>query len=311
MILCLGTTHAVQRTMIFPRLVLGEVNRAVETRDTAAGKALNAAKVIRTLEEPVLTSGFLGGDTGRLIVNDLERIGARTDFVWLDTPTRICVTVVDRSGAATELVEETQPAPGSKWQELLDALPRLFSQAEIAVLSGSLPPQAPQDFYATCVQLAAEKNVPVVLDARGKPLLEALPLRPFVAKPNRAELAETTGLPVETDDQLRAAVARLCQMGAQWAAVTLGAEGAIVSDGTRFWRLKVPKIDAVSAVGSGDAFAGGLAVGLLRGQGIPESCRLGAACGAANAMTPFSGHVDPAKVSELVGRIELESHAGK
>ena len=38
MIVCLGTTPAVQRVMVFNRVETGGVNRAVETIDGAAGK---------------------------------------------------------------------------------------------------------------------------------------------------------------------------------------------------------------------------------------------------------------------------------
>ncbi len=64
MILCVGTTPAVQRVMIFRKLALDEVNRASSTLDGVAGKSINVAKVLKSLgEEPVAVS-FLGGDRG-------------------------------------------------------------------------------------------------------------------------------------------------------------------------------------------------------------------------------------------------------
>ena len=54
MILCIGTTPAAQRVMIFRKLVLEGVNRAVLTLDGVAGKSVNVAKVLHALGQPVV-----------------------------------------------------------------------------------------------------------------------------------------------------------------------------------------------------------------------------------------------------------------
>jgi fructose-1-phosphate kinase PfkB-like protein/tetratricopeptide (TPR) repeat protein len=60
-----------------------------------------------------------------------------------------------------------------------------------------------------------------------------------------------------------------------------------------------------SAVGSGDAFVGGLAVGLSRDLSADDTLRLAAACGAANARTPEPGWFDPRDVSTLLRDIVI------
>ena len=61
MILCLGTTPAVQRVMVFRSLAIDAVNRAVTTLDGIAGKSINVAKVLRVLGERPMATGFLNG----------------------------------------------------------------------------------------------------------------------------------------------------------------------------------------------------------------------------------------------------------
>ncbi|MEO6434978.1 MAG: PfkB family carbohydrate kinase, partial [Tepidisphaeraceae bacterium] len=131
--------------------------------------------------------------------------------------------------------------------------------------------------------------------------------RPFLVKPNRAELAKTLDISIELDAALRDAIKRLIAMGPAWAIVTQGKDGAIVSDGSRFWRVRSPKIVAVNPIGSGDSLAGGLACALSRGQQMPEAAKLGIACGAANAMTLLPGHVRPDDVAALTEQIVLET----
>ena len=64
----------------------------------ASGKPINVARVLHTLGRRPLASGFVGGETGKFIRRDLDEIGLAHDFVEVEPATRICVTVVDRSG---------------------------------------------------------------------------------------------------------------------------------------------------------------------------------------------------------------------
>ncbi len=306
MILCLGTTPALQRTMRFAHFTLDAVNRAAEVFDYASGKVINAARVVHQLGEPVLASGFLGGDSGAFMRKDLDRTGIGHDFVTVRPPTRQCITLLDQSTAtSTELVEEAAALEPSDWDRLDETLHRHLKNAAALVLTGSLPPQAPADFYARCTAAAHKLNVPVVLDARGEPLQRALPHRPTVVKPNLSELAATVGREIESDADLRQAIARLIDQGAQWAVITRGPRPAIVSDGRSFWTLTTPAVPVVNTIGSGDAFTAGLAVELACGQSLPHACRLAAACGAANAMTLWAGYVEPEKVLELQSQVQI------
>lgn len=307
MILCLGTTPAVQRTMIFKALSLGTVNRAAQVIESPAGKSVNVAKILHTLGQATIATGFLGGDRGQQMRRWLDEAGVPHDFVPVRANTRMCVTLIDQSGNEhTELVEESPQVEDGAWETLLAKLERLLEGARMLVLSGTLVPGGPHDFYARCARSARQRSVPVIADAAGHALLATLPERPLVVKPNRAELAATFGKPLDTDDALRAAMLSLIERGANSVVITLGAQGAAVTDGKRFWRVHSPKVTAVNSIGSGDSFTAGLAARLAHGESLAEACRYGAACGAANALTLVSGkvHLDDVRLLHQQARVE-------
>src|SRR6185295_16934118 len=106
MIVCLGTTPALQRTMTFAELRLDEVNRASQVHVYASGKSINAARVAHLLGEKVVATGFVGGEIARFIRTDLDHAGIAHDFVDVTAVTRTCVTAIDQAhGSATELIE--------------------------------------------------------------------------------------------------------------------------------------------------------------------------------------------------------------
>jgi tagatose 6-phosphate kinase len=305
LIICLGTTPALQQTMTFERVVIDDVNRAIETRQYASGKPINVARVLHTLGRRPLASGFVGGETGKFIRRDLEEIGLAHDFVEVKSATRICVTMVDRSaGTATELIEESAAVGRNDCDLLLAKLRSLMVQCEGLVLSGKLAPGVPEDFYARCITEAAGKLV--ILDATGDALRRALPARPTIVKPNQKELAETAGMTINSDASLKDAISKLITAGPKWVVVTAGAGKTVVSDGKQFWRLATPSVHVISPIGSGDSFAAGLVAAVSAGQEVPEACRLAVACGAANAMTPFAGHLRKDDVNALLTGIAVE-----
>jgi tagatose 6-phosphate kinase len=302
MIICLGTTPAVQRVMVFKKLELGEVNRAVEVHQDIAGKSVNVAKVLGALQKPVLAAGFVGGERGEFIRQELNRRGIKHDFVTVGPQTRLCVTILDQAaGTITELVEESQPVEDSAWEQLLAKLKS--ARAQMLILSGTLAGGARPAFYRQCIE---STELPAIVDTQGQVLLESLKARPLVAKPNRKELGVALGLSVDSDSSLQHAMIELIERGAKNAVITLGADGAIAYDGSEIWHITSPKVNAVNSVGSGDAFTAGLAAALVDGQPLPEACRLGAACGAANALTLMAGDVRPEDVQNLLEQTTVQ-----
>jgi 1-phosphofructokinase family hexose kinase len=307
MILCLGTTPALQRAMIFDQLTVNSVNRAARVIEAAAGKSVNVAKVLAALNQPVLAAGFVGGPRGELLRQALSAAGIPHEFVTVCAPTRLCVTVIDRHNHThTELVEESQPVAPGDYSALLEKLCALLPRCRMLVCSGTLPPGAPLDFYAQCTGLALSRGIPTILDATGAPLLEALPARPFVVKPNRTELGKTLGVPTDSMADLLAAMRRAIDLGARNIVVTLGAQGAIAFDGHRVHRIHIPDLEVINTIGSGDAFTAGLAAALLQNQPLADAARLGAACGCANALTYLAGEVRPDDITRLLPQIRCE-----
>ena len=305
MILCLGTTPTAQRTLTFDRLRLDEVNRAASVDDYASGKAVNVARVAAMLGADALIGGFVGGPRGKFLSQELSADGMRHDFVSVDAPTRLCTTLIDRhKETVTELVEESRPVTPRDWTRLIRRTASQLKSAAVCVMSGSLPPGGPIDFYRDVIARAVPLGVKMVLDARGAPLHSALTCSGFIVKLNRQELAATVGRSITTDTALKRAMQETCPAGGQLI-VTLGAEGAAAWDGRAFWRVSAPGVQAVNTVGSGDAFAGGLAVALSQNLPPRQAYRLAAACGAANALHPRAGHVNVKDVERLRRRVKV------
>lgn len=203
MILCVGTTPTVQRTLVFERFVVDEVNRAAEVYEYASGKAVNVGRVLATLGERAMVVGFAGGARGEFLKADLEGRGIQTQFATCESQTRLCTTILDRSaGTTTELVENAGPVTDAECAHLEEIIELWLAAAndprlDVMVFSGTLAPGVPDDFIARW----AGRGPWLVVDAKGEPLLRVLQLRhpAVVAKLNRQEFAQTIRRPLSSD----------------------------------------------------------------------------------------------------------------
>jgi tagatose 6-phosphate kinase len=307
MILCIGTTPAAQRVMIFRKLTIDSVNRAATTLEGAAGKAVNVAKVLKALGEHPVATGFLGGDRGASLLALLKAKRIDLDFVTVPERTRECITVIDNSSSEqTELVEESQPVADIAYRKLFQLIKRRVHDCRAVVMSGTITPGGPVDFYYRCTRIARHAGALPVVDAQGAVLIESLQARPGLVKPNRAELATTVGRKLETESALIRAMRELHERGAERVVVTAGREPALAFDGKTCWKVISPRVRAVNPIGSGDAFTAAMVWRLTRGEDLGEACRWASASGAANALSAMPGEVNRQDVERLAQKARAE-----
>jgi 1-phosphofructokinase family hexose kinase len=310
-ILCVGITPCLQRTLQFTRLELGDVNRARAVTVSAGGKACTMARVLQALGEAPLVTGFLGGDTGQLVATYLRERNIGCNFVASDQPTRVCSTVLDETtGQVTELVEEAALPSPDDWCQFDGKLVALLVECGMVVISGALPPKAPDYVYANIAQKAVTLGVPLLIDSQKIPLTNTLPYQPLMIKLNRRELSDTCQVTIESDDDMIQAARSLVARGAQWALVTQGPRTGWLVSAQELWRCQPPVIQAVNPIGSGDSTAAGVAYALRQGHTMPEATRFGLACGTADALTLVPGDVKREDVQRLLASVKMEKVSG-
>ena len=172
----------------------------------------------------------------------------------------------------------------------------------MAVLSGSLPGGTPKTFYRS---LMTKTPCPVVLDARGPELLEILPLRPLVVKPNREELGKTLGRELRTDEDLRAAMVETHRLGAQWVIVSQGKDALWVYSAGKFHVFRPAKVPTVNPIGCGDCLAAGIAWATDRGMPMLEAVPFGMAAAAENAAMLLPSRLELKRVEARMLEVEL------
>lgn len=306
MILAAGLSPAWQQILRFGRFVPGEVNRAEDAHWCASGKVLNVAVALEQLEARCRVVAPLGGITGRAIQEEFTTRGGRLDCRWQEVPvaTRVCTTILStEDGVTTELVEECAALSAQQQDDFVEQFQQAAREADVMVLSGSLPPGTEPDLFARMLEGVASQ---AVLDIRGEPLNRALPRRPLLVKPNRAELAATFGEPLDDPSALRRAIGQLHERGAQWVAITDGPRPLWLSGPGGPWRLHPPPISLVNPIGSGDSLTAAVAWAVDEGHDMFTAIRLGIGVACNNAEQLLPGRVEAARVRHLAEQVQVE-----
>ena len=302
LLLCITPSPAIDRTAHVARIVHGEVLRPTRVAVLAGGKGVNAARVARRLGARVITTGIAGGHAGRWLVEELEREGLEPRFTQAAAEARTTYVTVDDAGASVIVYERPAPATEAELEAFLDRLANeLLPLADRAIVAGTLPAGLAHTGYARIVTAARAADVPLLVDASGDDLRAALGAAPDLVK---VGLDEVVGAGLADRDATAAAAAdALVRAGARVAIVTDGPQGAALADGERVLDIEVPAVDAVNAVGSGDAVNAGLSLALARGDDLEPAVTLGIAAGSANAASFSGGDVDPELVAALRRRV--------
>ena len=81
-------------------------------------------------------------------------------------------------------------------------------------------------------------------------------------------------------DEISSGIAQLREIGVRCVIVTLGEDGVLASGDHGELRLPAHHVTVVDTTAAGDAFAGGLSVGLAEGLTLAQALEIGNAAGA-------------------------------
>ncbi len=228
----------------------GEIFKDVDEEENVGGKAVNVARWLALRGVCVACGGLLGEDNDRPFVKELAKYSIEDCFVRVPGATRRN-EMITWPGGSMKLNRAAFPGLDQERLEQLGVLEMLDcgggASRAVVILSGSLPPAAPKDFYAKAVAHYKALGCTVVLDASGAALVEGVKAHPDVIKPNAEECEPLVGFVPKTPVEFVKATEELRKV----------CEYPIISDGgAGCWFngefVAAPKVDVVDTTAAGD-----------------------------------------------------------
>jgi 1-phosphofructokinase len=308
MIVTLTLNPSLDRTIEVDQLVRGTLTRATSARLDPGGKGVNVSRALLANQVPSVAVVPVGGPDGEQLVRLLENDGIQHRPVRVAGRTRSNVTIAEPDGVVTKLNEPGEPLSREELDAVADAVLDETESASWVVTCGSLPPGVPAGIYAQMCEFFTQAGVMVAVDASGPALLAAIEASPVLIKPNRDELAEAIGRPVDRIGDVVEAAEELHLRGAGSVLASLGADGAVLVEDDGITIGEAPVTGTRSTVGAGDALlAGFLSAGARGAEALAE----GLAWGAAAVRLPASRMPRPEDIRRDIVRIHTRPDLGR
>lgn len=286
-----------------PDFRAGRVNRAKFDRIIPGGKGINVSYVLNILREENLALGFVAGFTGDEIRRIMDRDGVNNNFVELKSGySRIDVQMIvgiesSINGVGPKITQEDL-------DQLIEQLQAL-QDGDTLVLSGTTPRGARDTVYADLLATIADKDIDIVVDAKGPLLLNTLKYRPFLIKPNRQEIIDIFYAKPDSIEDIIKYAKNLQSMGARNVLVSLSAEGAIlITEDGEVYRHSAMQGEVRNTVGCGDSMLAGFLCGYAKNQDMVEAFQYSLAAASANAFQDGRGSYED--IQELLHILQNE-----
>ena len=311
MIVTVTLNPSLDRTLQVAQLERGAVLRTSAPTLEPGGKGVNVTRVLAANSVASVAVLPVGGGEGAELSRLLESAGVHAHFVPVKARTRSNITVAESDGTVTKLNEPGFPLTLDDVATLTQVLRTVVSPGDWVVLSGSVPPSFEADQFSALVESLTASGAHLAIDTSGDALVASLAARPRLIKPNRDELAELVGRPVDCIADVVAAAEEVRGRGIEYVLTSLGADGAVLVGPAGVLvgesHVSIPR----STVGAGDCFLAGYLKKFSRDENDLEGALIEAlAWGAAATSLPGTAVPGPADIDythvQLVVKPDLD-----
>jgi ribokinase len=264
-----------------PRFVRpGETLRATGLHFGAGGKGVNQAIAAARLGGRVHLIGRVGDDEfARIPLDALQQAGVDVTHVerLSGERTGTALITVDEATGQNQIAVDAGANRAVSVAHVRDAI-TAFRASGVLLVQLELPPET----ISAALALGRANHLRTLLDpAPARELDDATLALVDVLTPNEVEAELLSGVAVRDVESAAHAGARLQARTGGDVIVTLAEHGCVWVHATGFEHVPAPRVRALDTTGAGDAFNGGLAVALARGNPLSSALREAVRAGAA------------------------------
>ena len=304
MILTVCMSPCTDVTIEVDSLNVGKTNVVKSRTLSFGGKALNVAIGVKRLGGDVYTTGLMYNENGYMFENALDKEGVPFTFVWNKGRARENLKFIDNRSMLTEVNDVGAEVGKEKTDEVLGMVRMLSARSGVTVLSGGLPRGLDGCYYGKLAAAVNPDSLKIV-DAVGQRMFSALNVGVDLVKPNLEELENTIGKTIESKEDMLKACYELLDRGAKRVLLSLGKQGAVITDGKHSYHCKSINVAVNSTVGAGDAMVAAAALKLEQGAELREILRAGVAAGTARVMSVGQTSFTKEKYNEVLANLNI------
>lgn len=270
-IVTLTLNPCIDRTITIEKPIeIGGTHKVSSTREEVSGKGINVSGVLNNWNVPTMCLGFDFRGSKHPVARALRDRGIPAWLHSVDGKLRCNIKVFDNTERTMTEFNEKGMEVSDKDMEaiclLIEKQLNEMGQEDLLVITGSVPPGVPTDFYQQVIERAGEKGIRTVLDASGDLLKEGIKAKPFALKPNKEELETILGHKIQSEEEICEVCNFLIEQGIEYICVTLGDKGAKLICREGIYHADPLDLEVKGIQGAGDSVVAGMCVAISEGK---------------------------------------------
>ena len=257
MIVTVTLNPSLDRTLEVDAFERGAVLRTSEPMLEAGGKGVNVTRALVANGVASIAVLPVGGGEGAELSRLLDAAAVAARYVPVSGRTRSNISVSEHDGTVTKLNEPGTALSADELTALTSVVGSAVSPGDWVIVSGSVPPDFTAEHLHSLTDSLADREVHLAIDTSGEALVAALEAHPRLVKPNRAELAEVAGRPLDSISEVIDAAKGVRDRGVELVLVSLGSDGAVLVGPAGVIVGESHVEQPRSTVGAGDCFLAG------------------------------------------------------
>jgi len=261
---------------------LGETYSADHVSFCGGGKGANQAVQCAKLGLETYMVGKVGNDAfGNELLASLGSYGVNLDYVSSAEGLNTGLGVVNALENGSVIATISKGANHSLTCEDVDRAEEIIKKSKIVILQLEVP----KEVVEYTIKMAKMHDCYVILNAAPASELDEEHLRLVdCLVVNETEAGFYAGTKVASIEEAEAVCADLSQYAKDLLVITLGEKGSILYDGTKVYRIKPEKVDAIETTGAGDSYVGALAYSIINGKSHEEMGKFSASVSSRTVM---------------------------
>jgi len=298
---------AIDKTVLVPVFRPGHIHRFSGTITQPGGKGVNVARALKELGCRPVVAGFISGNNGRWIAQNLPHENFPGLLVRHGAgESRICYSVVDSAGVSTDFNEDGPAVPPAAQALLLRRLARKAGSFQVAAVCGRMSTGLRKGFYSRLTRVLKNAGCFTAFDASGAPLLEGLKAGADMVKINKSEFEEISGAAFSRPN-IRRFFGKYSPHGLKVLIVTSGPRNTVAVSQFGVWEARpVPLSRLASPVGAGDSFMAGFLYGFMKGLFFEKNLKLATGCATSDCLTLGAGRISRRKAEAFSAEVRIK-----
>lgn len=266
----------VARVKSFPRI--GETIIGIDFMQIPGGKGANQAVAITKLGEEINFISAVGDDSsGKTLLDNLNANGIKTNNILVRKGVTTGIAIINVEDSGQNQIIIIPGANGTLNVEDISKVKDLLINSRLIVLQLEIPFQT----VRFIINIANANQIPVLLNLspvtqEANTIIDSVDYLIL----NEVESSEICGVTNINKENALTAIKIIKSMGARNVIITLGNQGAAyIDENCEYGLIPAPEVNVVDSTAAGDAFIGGFAYQILKGNSIREAVWFGNICG--------------------------------